>query len=251
MYFTAVPAMSTVLSDQKQPNGGAQAAGWSGLARSILRRIASIFGGGSEDRLYAQSAKQYLIALTSTHFSLTSRKEALSTSASSAELKRILGKYQEDATIEDDIAAWDDAHRCERLLVDLYDADRLDIELDRRILEAKKDALDYAGFFESRRTMSPPAGAPAPKDPTAANRALLAKLIEDQQWYNTKMYLKRGYAHGAQKRVFKAFIAAFLIFIVTMFVVFESRDASKYLVAKPDAAAATPASPAGAAANGG
>jgi hypothetical protein len=197
--------------------------------------FARLFGSGAgpegqrrpvraEDRLMMQSAKQYLIALKSTYLGLRSKSKDPAPAEIWSEIDRILTKYPEDETISDDVAAWDDAHRCERLLVDLYDADRLDVELGRRILEAQKSGLDYADYYAGRQQKPDATSKVLSAEQLTANRSLLSKLIEDQQWQNTKLYLKRGYAHGAQKRVFKAFIVALVIFVAMMFVVFESRN---------------------------
>lgn len=183
-------------------------------------RLASLFG--STDRFFAKPANQYLLALHATYLSLLSKRRDSADQQIWDELQRIFAKYPDGGRIADDESAWSDAHRCERLLVEIYDPTRLDVELDRRILEAQSSKLDFASFYVGRQ-QKPVADKELTADQLAANRSLLSKLIEDQQWHDTKLFLKRGYAHEAQKRVSMAFLIALLIFGGTMLQVFQTR----------------------------
>lgn len=190
-----------------------------GTDRRMVRAqglLAKLFG----DRLYGQSALQYLIGLKATFLSLdrpTNAKGELIW----REMDRILAKYPGNARILDDQAAWDDANRCERLLVNLYDPTRLDVELDRRILEAQQMKLDFASFYSGRQ-MKATADKTLTDEQENVNRSLLSRLIQDQQWHDNKLYLKRSYAHTAQMRVSIAFLLALVLFGITMISVFGS-----------------------------
>lgn len=187
----------------------------------LAGRLASLFG--SSDRFFAKPANQYLLALHATYLSLLSKRTDSADQQIWDELRRIFAKYPDGGRIADDEAAWSDAHRCERLLVEIYDPTRLDVELDRRILEAQNAKLDFASFYVGRQ-QKPVANQELTPDQLAANRSLLSRLIDDQQWHDTKLFLKRGYAHEAQKRVSMAFFIALLVFGGTMFQIFQTRE---------------------------
>ncbi|MBL8581497.1 MAG: hypothetical protein JNL61_04610 [Rhizobiaceae bacterium] len=178
---------------------------------------------GSDDPNFGKPANQYLIALKASYLALLSKRADGSDQQIWDELKRIFAKYPDDVVIADDEAAWNDAYRCERLLVNVYDPMRLDVELDRRILEAQNSQLDFASFYVGRQ-QKPADKGELTGEQQAANRSLLARLIEDQQWHDARLYLKCGYAHTAQVRVSWAFFIALLIFGSTMFMVFQTRS---------------------------
>jgi hypothetical protein len=178
---------------------------------------------GWNDRRQGQSANQYLIGLKATYLALERDPDPIRERIRQ-ELDRILKKYPDDLPIKDDREAWDDANRCETLLVHLYDQIRLDVELDRRILEAEQMKLDFASFYAGRRMKPATADAKLTVDQEKANRSLLARLIEDLQWHNNKLYLKRSYARTAQIRVSVAFLIALAIFGMTMISVFGTSE---------------------------
>lgn len=191
-------------------------------SRSWLARLWRVLRG-SDDKLYVQSANQYLIALKSTYLALLAARTGDANKLIWDELVRIFARYPDGVRIRDDMSAWDDAFRCERLLVNLYDPTRLAVELDRRILEAQESKIDFAAFYVGRQEKPATAGDKLTEIQQEANRALLAKVIEDQQWHNTKLYLKRGYARYAQRRVTIAFLVSLAIFSFTMWTVFQTR----------------------------
>jgi len=228
--------------DERRRGSSRERSGRSGDRAS--RRTRGFFERLFGDRLYGQPALQYLIGLKATFMSLDrptdEKRKAIWT-----EVERIFAKYSDDGRIVDEQAAWDDSNRCERLLVNLYDSTRLDVELDRRILEAQQIKLDFASFYAGRQ-MKATADKTLTDEQENANRSLLSRLIQDQQWHDNKLYLKRSYAHTAQMRVSIAFLVALVLFGTTMISAFHMNgspaiaDADPGQVNKPEALAMQP-----------
>ena len=115
--------------------------------------------------------------------------------------------------------AWDDAFRCERLMVNLYDPGA---------------AGGAPGAADRRGAGSGAGGGGVLPRPGSAgrtrsrcrsgwklNRALLAGLTDDLQWHYSQRDLKRSYAHQAQKRVFWTFLVCLAIFALVMWRTFD------------------------------
>jgi hypothetical protein len=83
----------------------------------------------------------------------------------------------EDLLNSDD-RSWRDAYQVEQLMVPLYAEEKLDVELQRRLLEAEKINPPVSGYY-SQLDLA--------KAGQEHKRALLARLVNDLQWrYETR-----------------------------------------------------------------
>lgn len=185
-------------------------------SRPLLRRIF-----GDPDKLDGRSAKQFMSSLRSKYLALKARNTSPDMTSISAEIEKTLDKYGDSFSDWRRNECWDDAYKCERLLVNLYDTPTLEVEINRRILDARDQMLPVAEFYAARVQLPKDTSSPLTPEQTVANRSLLARLIEDLQWSQTQLYLKRGYAHAAQKRVSATFLIGLIIFVVTLYATFD------------------------------
>ncbi len=137
--------------------------------------------------------------------------------AASERLHTILSRYDE-ATRKDkasrwkDTEVWADAYECDQLLVVLYPDGDVRPELELRIEDAKRRKLDFAVYFEAKLQALVDTREQGQTINVPRLRTLLGQLIEQQQWHDNQLYLKRRFASAAQKRVSITFIVALLLF---------------------------------------
>jgi hypothetical protein len=197
----------SVASDTFAASGlDGERSGRPGILRNIL---------GWEDPNRGRSAKQYVQSMQSTYLAIRAQGGALP-EVITQDIEAVFARWAKPEANWASADAWADAFRCERLMVSLYDPARLEVELERRILEAQEHRLAIAEFYRGRLA---PEGA-APEARVGVQRALLARLIGDLQWYYNQRDLKRSYAHQAQKRVFWTFLVCLLIFLAVMYLTF-------------------------------
>lgn len=188
----------------------------------LVRWLSGLFDTGR--RLDGRSAKQFLSSLDSTFSSIQARRGPdQQQDAISAEIGKILLRYTPEFRQWAADRVWDDAYKCERLMVNLFDARSLEVEISRRILDARNQQPELAAFYEGRVQKQVDAKSPLDESQVEINRSLLARLVDDIQWYQTQLYLKRGYAHSAQKRVAATFLAALILFAAVLFWTFVMR----------------------------
>ncbi len=140
------------------------------------------------------------------------------------ELRAIFARYDGPAANWTSPTVWDDAFAAERLLVEVLDDDALEVELERRILEARDLKADALAEFYAGRKQKPSGaeGAPArlEAEQVRVNRSLLARLTRDLQWHYGQQDLKRRYSYEAQQRVVFTFLGALVVFVAVMLATF-------------------------------
>ena len=123
------------------------------------------------------------------------------------------------------VPAWSDAYQIEQLLVDLFSAPALEVELQSRLLEAASSLRgDLAAMYVKQgATLKTPAD----------RRALLARLVNDLQWRYTVNEVKRTYTKGITRDTGMIFIGAILVFGIAFVIrqVFGWEDRDLLLVA--------------------
>jgi hypothetical protein len=201
----------SVVSDSLAASGlDGECSGRPGFLRGVL---------GWADPHRGRPAKQYLNSLMSSYLAIRAEDRPLP-EAITAELEAVFQAWAEPGVDWARAAAWDDAFLAERLMVSLYDPARLEVELERRILEAQAEGLAVAEFYRGRAGAAEP---PAGPERVAAHRALLARLVSDLQWHYSQRDLKRSYAHQAQKRVFWTFLLCLAVFVAVLWLTFGLR----------------------------
>lgn len=102
------------------------------------------------------------------------------------------------------VPAWSDAYQIEQLLVDLFSASTLEVELQSRLLEAASSLRgDLAAMYVKQA---------AALKTLAERRAVLARLINDLQWRYTVNEVKRTYTKAITRDTGMIFIGAILFF---------------------------------------
>jgi hypothetical protein len=199
----------SVVSDSLAASGlDGERSGRPGWLRGIL---------GWADPYRGRPAKQYLNSLMSTYLAIRAEDRELPEPIAQ-QLEAVFAAWAEPGVDWAKAAAWDDAFLAERLMVSLYDPARLEVELERRILEAQSEGLAVAEFYRGRAGAAEP---PAGPERVARDRALLARLTGDLQWHYSQRDLKRSYAHQAQKRVFWTFLVCLALFLAVMWLSFD------------------------------
>ena len=172
---------------------------------------------GWSDPYRGRPARQYMRTLQSAYLAIKARSPELP-EVIAKDLEAAFRRWDGDGANWASAEAWDDAFRCERLMVNLYDPVRLEVLLERRIVEARGQGLAVAEFYRGR--VGGPDQKPLPER-VELNRALLAGLTDDLQWHYSQRDLKRSYAHQAQKRVFWTFLVCLAIFALVMWRTFD------------------------------
>ncbi|MCB1192656.1 MAG: hypothetical protein H7A23_15505 [Leptospiraceae bacterium] len=107
---------------------------------------------------------------------------------------------------------WENAYEIEQLLVLLYDENSVNVELSRRLVEAKNNLMENV-YKEYSELVN--------KDESVEfKRSILARLVNDLQWYYTRKYQKLELSKRITIRVCIAFaisVMGFLgLFVVKM-----------------------------------
>ena len=103
--------------------------------------------------------------------------------------------------------SWENAYFTEQLLIPLYDDGTLDVELNRRLVEAE-DGLSSKSVAYYR--------AAAKTEDRASKRALLKSLVVDLQWYSQIQELKRFYSRLTRRNTGLIFITSVLLFVLSI-----------------------------------
>src|SRR5215475_11729198 len=115
----------------------------------------------------------------------------------------VLLKKDPDAVDAASKFTWSDAYEVEQLLVLLFDEPGLKIELGSRIVEARRElGHDVAEWFSTQVANAD----------TETLRVLLARLVNDLQWYYTVEEAKRGYSKEIARHTGNIFVVASLAF---------------------------------------
>ena len=202
--------MSDVYSEEI-PNAETNGRHWLWRLTDRIRHLL-----GSSRRLDGRSGKQFIRSLSANFKRLKQGDRLASNQIIAEEIEATLDRYAEGKSVNwASNNVWIDAYRVERLLINLYEADQVQIELKRRIDTASDLKLGFADFY-SKTEQRPDKGNMLSPEQVEANRTLLGYLIDDLQWHYNRLYLKREYANRAQRRVALTFIVALLVFIVVM-----------------------------------
>ena len=119
------------------------------------------------------------------------------------------------------VKEWQNAYEIERLFVDIYDEKTLDVEVDRRLVEANTNLAENVSshytkkvnkIHEAEGTMT------EQQKPSIVNekRAILNRLINDLQWKYALKETSKKYSREVSKKNGWAFIIS-TVFFVSMF----------------------------------
>lgn len=107
--------------------------------------------------------------------------------------------------------SWRNAYHIEQLMVPLYSGEKLDIELQRRLLEAEKIRPPIGGYYNR-------VGIAEASD--ERKRSLLARLVNDLQWRYENRQVEAYYRGIFAQRTSMVFVCATLLFLVLVLIVF-------------------------------
>lgn len=111
---------------------------------------------------------------------------------------------------------WSNAYEIERLLIDLYDEDNLDVELNRRLIEAERSLFNEEYIFYQKQIEHT-----LKEDKNIAfKRYLLSRLTNDLQWRFSIRQTKRVHSIFIRNLVSVIFIVA----TFTFFMVLKSQE---------------------------
>jgi hypothetical protein len=99
---------------------------------------------------------------------------------------------------------WSDAYKVERLLVEIYDDQTIDVELGKRLVEAERNLPpeEYDHYQKSEKKTDIP------------RRALLSRLVNDLQWAYSKRSARRRHSRSIRTRTSLIFVASIIPFAV-------------------------------------
>ncbi len=169
--------------------------------------------------LDGRSVRQMILSLNSQYAAIAAGGKEIPESIRS-EFEAVMTRYNGETIDWTDPRAWDDAYLCERLLVEMMEEPRLEVELERRILDAQALGLPAAEFYRGRLKTAADMKDMVDQDRIKLARSLLARLTLDLQWYYNQLDLKRRYAHRAQKRVSWLFLVSLILFGAVMSLTF-------------------------------
>lgn len=137
-------------------------------------------------------------------------------------------KHVEDLLQKSELT-WSDAYQIEQLLVDLFDKDALEVELQSRLLECESNLRSglAAHYVKLAATLKEP----------AERRALLARLVNDLQWRYTVNEVRRTYSKDITRTTalvfisgIGAFAAAVLVYTLFGKVLSSASDTAHFLL---------------------
>ncbi len=103
------------------------------------------------------------------------------------------------------VTSWQNAYEIERLLIEVFDEKSLDVELERRMVEAKLIfSDDLYKHYDKEKTEN--------LSSHEDKRALLNRLVNDLQWHYAVKETRRWYSRTASKRTGAAFILSIALF---------------------------------------
>jgi hypothetical protein len=190
--------------DDARPQASEPAGAW-----SWWRRVREV-GDDRDDGIRGRSARQYIGSLRATYAALCAKGESYPKNLTDG-IEAILAKYARPDARWTTAATWDDAYQLERLIINILDAERLDVELDAKIQEAKDNSMTTAAaYYDAQRK--------AQTEPNLAqDRAMLERLTQDMQWFYNTRDQRRRYAKQAQTRATATFLGALVLFCGMLF----------------------------------
>lgn len=127
------------------------------------------------------------------------------------DVQNIQAKLEELLTLEH---TWQSAYEIEQLLCFVMTPSQLDIELTRRIQDAKALKSPFSEFVETE-IKKPPPGVPI-----EAKRILLHRLLNDLQWFYSKREEHRATSKRLMYRVSSLFGVALVALFLVLFIQF-------------------------------
>lgn len=120
-----------------------------------------------------------------------------------AEIEELLGKESHE---------WEDFYLIERLLAEIYDPMSLDIELQRRLVDAEKMLPEENFLFYKNKL-----GELNEDTDVLLKRTLLTRMLGDIQWRYTVKYAKRSHGRVVRNRTAITFILSILPFLALVY----------------------------------
>lgn len=120
------------------------------------------------------------------------------------------------ALLEQDTHTWEDFYAIERLLVNLYDEQKLDAEIKIKMGDVANllSEASYQMYWELMQDLPPASDAAQGGPKRHAKQIFLSRLLNDIQWIYTKRYAKRSYARKVRGRIAQSFVVFALLFVV-------------------------------------
>jgi len=120
--------------------------------------------------------------------------------------------------LKDGSATWSEAYEVERLLFDLYDSTMLDVELGRRMVEAKRNLFEdeYAYYQQEEKQLTDDSSQRSDVDLADYKRSLLNRLVNDLQWRFSIQQTKRVHSMFIRNLTSIVFVVSTVIFLVVL-----------------------------------
>ena len=122
---------------------------------------------------------------------------------------KALERIREIVGPRDKELSWKDAYDIEQQLAHLYDPPTLEVELERRLLEADASLHPTVAQWYRKRTEA--------AYELEGRRALLSRLVNDLQWRHTRNEVSRRYTKEITGRTELVFVVAFAAFLILLF----------------------------------
>lgn len=101
--------------------------------------------------------------------------------------------------------SWRNAYQIEQLMVQIYDAETLEVELGRRLVDVKYSLTEDAAQFYASSAQSPE---------SEEKRALLDRIVNDLQWRSELRHLERNYQRLIRVRTSSIFVLSVVVFFL-------------------------------------
>jgi len=121
--------------------------------------------------------------------------------------KEIVEKIDSILIKEDN--TWADAYEIERLMINLYGSNQMEIELNRRLVEAERNLFPTEYDYYKKEILK------LDYKKAEKSSALLNRLINDLQWRYTLTQLKREFSQLIRTRFSCCFILSTALFLLT------------------------------------
>jgi hypothetical protein len=140
--------------------------------------------------------------------------------STSESAKKDIIEYLEDQ-FNDPSITWQKAYDIEQKLVFIMSPEQLDVEWDRRIVEAEDLGLPFASVLKQKYVNIREDAEKMEKN-LSTKRALMHRLINDLQWFYQKRSSRREMAKILSTRVSWLFWFAFALFAFAIYKVFSA-----------------------------
>lgn len=119
------------------------------------------------------------------------------------------------------VASWQNAYEIERLLVEIYDGNTLDVEVDRRLVEIQTNLSENVSSHYAKKVDEiPKVDDTTPKETKISiadkKRSILNRMINDSQWNFAIKETKRKYSREISTNNGLAILLSTVIFVLTI-----------------------------------